>query len=42
MLDIMYDAPSMREVAEVVITEGCIRDGKKPRIVTHAEKKKAG
>jgi ATP-dependent Clp protease ATP-binding subunit ClpX len=42
MLDIMYDVPSHPEVAEVIITEECITEGKPPRMVTHAEKKKAG
>ncbi len=40
MLDIMYEVPSKPEVAEVVVTRASITDGKKPRIVTHAKKKK--
>ncbi|HOP08286.1 MAG TPA: ATP-dependent Clp protease ATP-binding subunit ClpX [candidate division Zixibacteria bacterium] len=42
MLDIMYDAPSMPETAEIVITAATIKNGKKPKIITHSEKKKAG
>lgn len=43
MLDIMYDVPSMPEVAEVVISAETVKDGAKPKITTHAKnKKKAG
>jgi ATP-dependent Clp protease ATP-binding subunit ClpX len=42
MLDVMYDVPSQPELAEVVITAETIRDGAKPRYITHAESKKAG
>ncbi|MCK4462276.1 MAG: ATP-dependent Clp protease ATP-binding subunit ClpX, partial [candidate division Zixibacteria bacterium] len=43
MLDIMYDVPSMPEVAEVVIGADTVKDGAKPKITTHAKnKKKAG
>ncbi len=39
MLDILYDIPSRPEVAEVIVTEETITEGKPPRIVTKAEKK---
>lgn len=42
MLDVMFDIPSHPEVAEVIITAECITEGKPPRMITHAEKKKAG
>jgi ATP-dependent Clp protease ATP-binding subunit ClpX len=42
MLDIMYDVPSMPEVAEIVIGPETIEKGAKPKIITHANKKKAG
>jgi ATP-dependent Clp protease ATP-binding subunit ClpX len=42
MLDVMYDIPSQPEVAEVIITSDTFTDNKPPRIITHAEKKKAG
>lgn len=42
MLDIMYDVPSMPEVAEVVIGVDTVKNGAKPKITTHAKKKKAG
>ncbi|MBD3333443.1 ATP-dependent Clp protease ATP-binding subunit ClpX [candidate division GN15 bacterium] len=42
MLDVMYDTPGQSEIAEVVITEKTITEGAPPRMVTHAEKKKAG
>ena len=42
MLDIMYQIPSMPEIAEVLITEKTITEGEKPKLVTEAENKKAG
>lgn len=42
MLGVMYDIPSHPEVAEIVVGEETITDGKPPKLVTHAEKKKAG
>ncbi len=42
MLDIMFEAPSTPEVAEVTITAKTIIDGKPPKVITHARKKKAG
>ncbi len=42
MLDIMFEIPSMPEVAEVTITADTITKGAKPKITTHAKKKKAG
>jgi ATP-dependent Clp protease ATP-binding subunit ClpX len=39
MLDLMYEIPSMHEVAEVVVTEKTITEGAKPKIMTHAGKK---
>jgi ATP-dependent Clp protease ATP-binding subunit ClpX len=42
MLDIMYQIPSTPEVAEIVIIPATITDGAPPRIINHAEKKKAG
>jgi len=42
MMDIMYEVPSNPEVAEVVINAKTITDGAKPKIITHAKKKKAG
>lgn len=42
MMDTMYDVPSMPEVAEVVVGIKTITDGAKPKIITHAKKKKAG
>ena len=41
MLDIMFEVPSMPEVAEAVVTSQTILKGKKPKFLTHA-KKKAG
>jgi len=41
MLDIMYEVPSMPEVAEIVVTAASIEKGEKPRVVTHSEGKKA-
>jgi ATP-dependent Clp protease ATP-binding subunit ClpX len=41
MLDVMYEIPSTPEVAEVTVTAETITEGARPRIVTHAEKKKA-
>ena len=40
MLDVMYDIPSKPEIAEVVVTRATIAEGKKPRMITHAEKEK--
>ena len=37
MLDVMYDIPSMRDIARVVIDEECVTEHKPPRIVTHSE-----
>ncbi|RKX26661.1 MAG: ATP-dependent Clp protease ATP-binding subunit ClpX [Candidatus Zixiibacteriota bacterium] len=42
MLDIMFDAPSITDVAEVVITDKTIIEGVKPRIIKRTSKKKAG
>ncbi len=42
MMDIMYDVPSRPELAEVIVTRETIVDRQPPRLVTHAEKKKAG
>ncbi|MDD3732229.1 MAG: ATP-dependent Clp protease ATP-binding subunit ClpX [candidate division Zixibacteria bacterium] len=42
MLNVMFDIPSQPEVAEVIVTAETIAEGKEPRLVTHAEKKKAG
>lgn len=42
MLDVMYEVPSLPEIAEVVVTEKTITEGKRPRLITQAEKKKAG
>ena len=42
MLDIMYDIPSQPEIAEIIVTAETITQGQRPRLVTHAEKKKAG
>jgi ATP-dependent Clp protease ATP-binding subunit ClpX len=42
MLDVMFDTPGQSEIAEVIITEETITDGSPPRMITHAEKKKAG
>ncbi len=42
MLDVMYDAPSMPEITEVIVTAATITDGAKPKIITAAEKKQAG
>ena len=42
MMDIMFDIPSHPEIAEVLITEATITEGQPPKMVTHAEKKKAG
>jgi len=41
MLDVMYDIPSMPDASEVVVTEPVITEGKKPRVVTKKEAKKA-
>jgi len=37
MLDVMYEIPSMRDVARVVIGLECITEHKPPRLVTNAE-----
>ena len=37
-----FEVPSTPEVAEVVIGVKTITDGAKPKIITHAKKKKAG
>jgi ATP-dependent Clp protease ATP-binding subunit ClpX len=42
MLGIMFDIPSQPEIAEVIITEETITKGQPPKLITHAEKKKAG
>jgi ATP-dependent Clp protease ATP-binding subunit ClpX len=42
MLDIMFDIPSQPEIAEIIVTAETITHGHLPRLVTHAEKKKAG
>jgi ATP-dependent Clp protease ATP-binding subunit ClpX len=42
MLDIMFEIPSTPEVAEVVVTADTITKGAKPKIITHAKKRKAG
>ena len=42
MMDTMFDVPSSPEVAEVIIGVKTITDGTKPKIITHAQKKKAG
>lgn len=41
MLDVMYDAPDMHDVAEVILTDACITKGKKLKYISHADKKKA-
>jgi ATP-dependent Clp protease ATP-binding subunit ClpX len=41
MLDIMYDIPSMTDVAEVIVTEKTITKGEKPKVITSSEAKKA-
>ena len=40
MLQVMYDIPSMPEIAEVVITAEVITKGAKPKLLTEAETKK--
>ncbi len=43
MLDIMYEVPSLTEVAEVIVSADVFTKGCKPKTITHAErKKKAG
>lgn len=42
MLEIMYEIPSADNIAEVIITADTITNGARPRVITHAEKKKAG
>ena len=42
MLDVMFEVPSMPEVAEVLVTADTIERGEKPKYITSAEKKKAG
>jgi len=42
MLDVMFEIPSTPEVAEVIITADTITKGAKPKVRTHAKKKKAG
>jgi ATP-dependent Clp protease ATP-binding subunit ClpX len=42
MLNIMYEIPSRPEIAEVVVSAKTFTDDKPPKIITHAEKKKAG
>jgi ATP-dependent Clp protease ATP-binding subunit ClpX len=41
MLDVMYDIPSVDNIAETVINEECISDDKRPVIVYADEKKEA-
>ena len=40
MLQIMYEIPSDKDIAEVVITREVITDGKPPKVVKHSENKK--
>ncbi|MEW5994666.1 MAG: ATP-dependent Clp protease ATP-binding subunit ClpX [Candidatus Zixiibacteriota bacterium] len=42
MLDVMYQIPSTPEVAKVIVTADTITEGAKPKIINHAQKKKAG
>ncbi|UCD64290.1 MAG: ATP-dependent Clp protease ATP-binding subunit ClpX [Candidatus Zixiibacteriota bacterium] len=42
MLEVMYEIPSLTDIAEVIVTEKVITEGKKPRLITAGEKKKAG
>lgn len=42
MLEIMYEIPSADNIAEVIITADTVTNGARPRVITHAEKKKAG
>ncbi len=42
MLNVMYDIPSQSEISQVVITPEVFTKGKPPKLITHAEKKKAG
>jgi ATP-dependent Clp protease ATP-binding subunit ClpX len=42
MLDVMYEVPSLPEISKVVVTGDVITKGKKPKMITHAEEKKAG
>ncbi|HUV30577.1 MAG TPA: ATP-dependent Clp protease ATP-binding subunit ClpX [Acidobacteriota bacterium] len=42
MLNVMYEIPSNPEVAEVVVTGETITEGSPARLITHAQKKKAG
>ncbi len=42
MLEIMYEIPSADNIAEVIITADTITNGVRPRVITPAEKKKAG
>lgn len=42
MLDIMFEIPSLSNVTEVVVTKKVITEGKRPRVVTTGEAKKAG
>ena len=42
LLGAMYEVPSMPEIVEVVVTEDVITDGAMPKLITAAEKKKAG
>ena len=38
MMPLMYDIPSREDVAEVVITKGCVKGESKPRLVLKGEK----
>jgi len=40
MMDLMFDIPTMMGVSEVIITQGMIESGDKPRVVTLAENEK--
>ena len=41
MCDIMFDIPSRKDVAEVIITKGAVSGRRKPRILTVEKKKRA-
>ena len=40
MLEVMYDVPSVDNIAEVVINEECISQGKTPVVVFRSEEEK--
>ena len=39
MLDVMYEVPAKKDIAEAVITAECVNDGKPPKLVRKVEQR---